>query len=265
MRKSLVLAVSVPVALWGCESAAGVEGGGNVAIRFATASSVPAASRASLSLSRSGADQLLVAGSNGTLTITDVRFILKEFKLERAEGECEGVEDDAEEACEKFEAPPAFIDLPLGSGTVLAAAHEVPAGRYSELKFEAEDIDLDEEDDDEKDEASRRLAQAVKAEFPGWPEDASMVVVGTFTPAGGTPVTFTSFFEAEIEVEKEFEPPLVVDDANRAVTVEVDPSAWFLSAGRVLDLSAFDFARTGKVIEFEAKMEDGFTKIEFDD
>ena len=265
MRKSLLLAAAIPLSLSACDDPVGTEGSGKVAIRFATASSGPSASRASFSLSGSAAEQLVVSGSNGVLTVTDVRFILSEFKLERAEGECEGLEGDAEDACEKFEAPPALIDLPLGAGAAVAATQEVPGGRYEELKFEAEDIDFDDEDDDEKGAAIRALAQTVKAAFPSWPEDASMVVVGTFTPTGGQPVAFTTFFEAEIKVEKKFDPVLVVDDANKAVTVEVDPSAWFLSGGRVIDLSALDFARTGKVIEFEAKMEDGFTKIELDD
>lgn len=265
MRKILWSAVLIPFALPACDNPAGSEGSGNVAVRFATSSPGASASRASFSLAASGAEQLVVTGSNGTLTITDVRFILNEFELERVEDDCEGLEGDAEDACEEFEAPPAFIDLPLGAGAVVAATQEVPAGRYEELKFEAEDIDFDEEEDDEKGAAIRTLAEAVRAAFPNWPEDASMVVVGTFTPTGGEPVPFTTFFEAEIKVEKEFDPALVIDDANRAVTVEVDPSAWFLSGGQVIDLSAFDFARTGEVVEFEAKMENGFTKIEFDD
>lgn len=265
MRRSLILAAVLPFALSACENPAGSEGSGNVAIRFATSSSGASASRASLSLGGTAAEQLVVAGSNGTLTITDIKFIVSEFKLERADAECEGLEGDAEDACEKFEAAPSFIDLPLGAGAVVAASQEVPAGRYEELKFEAEDIDFDDEDDDEKGDAIRSLAQTVRAAYPNWPEDASMVVAGTFAPSGGEPVAFTTFFEAEIKVEKEFDPPLIVDDTNKVVTVDVDPSAWFLSSGRVIDLSAFDFARTGEVVEFEAEMEDGFTEIEFDD
>lgn len=264
MRSKLALAALVPFALSACESPAGSAAGGNVALRFPT-TSLASAGGAAFSVSAAGTDRLVVSGTNGTLAITDVRFILNEFKLERAEGACEGLKDDEEDACEKFEAPPAFIDLPLGLGATVVASQEVPAGTYTELKFEAEDIDLDEEDDDREGAAIRALAQTVRAAFPAWPEDASMVVVGTFTPTGGQPVAFTTFFEAEIKVEKEFNPALVIDDTNRAVTVEVNPGAWFLSAGQVVDLAAFDFARTGKVVELEAKMENGFSKVEFDD
>ena len=261
MRPSLLFSVLAPFALAACDDPAGSEGSGNVAVRFATASS----SFSSALMSRSGAEQLTISGSNGVLTITDIRFIVNEFKLERTEGVCEGLEGDAEEACEEFEAAPAFVDLPLGSGPVIAATQEVPAGRYTELKFEAEDIDFDEEEDEKEGARIRALAQAVRIAFPTWPKDASMVVVGTFTPTGGQPVSFTTFFEAEIKIEKEFDPALVIDDTNKAVTVEVDPSKWFLVGTNVVNLAAFDFGRTGKVVEFEAKLEDGFTKIEFDD
>lgn len=261
MRKSLLSAVLLAFTLSACEDPTGRAGSGNVAVRFATAPT----SANGVSYSVSGSEQLVVTGSNGTLTITDVRLILNEFKLERLEAECDGLEGEAEDACEKFEAPPAFLDLPLGPGAVVAATQEVPAGQYTELKFEAEDIDFDEEDDD-KSAAIQALAQTVKAAFPDWPSDASMVVVGTFTPTDGEPVPFTTYFEAEVKVEQEFESALVIDDANRAVTVEVDPSGWFLGLdGSVFDLSAYDFATTGEVVEFEAKMENGFTKIELDD
>lgn len=259
MYKRILLAALVSLALPACDSATGT-GAGNVTVRFAAASATGSSSRALLNVSAAAGDQLVVTGANGTLTITDVRLIASEFKLERAEGACEGLEDEAEEACEKFEAGPMFLDLPLGAGAVVAASQEVPAGSYTELKFEAEDIDFDEEDDDDKGAAIQSLAQAVRSAFPNWPEDASMVVVGDFN---GKP--FTAFFEAEVKVEKEFDPALVIGDANRVVTVEVDPSAWFMSGGNVIDLSGFDFATTGKVVEFEAKLDDGFTKIELDD
>lgn len=269
MRKILLIAALVPIAISACDNPAGRAESANIAIRFATigsSSASTAASRASFALSALDGEALVVSGSNGTLTITDVRFILNEFKLERLEGECEGLDDEVEDACEKFEAPPAFVDLPLGSGAVVAATREVPAGGYTELKFETDDIDFEEEDDDEKGTAIQALAQSVRAAFPEWPDEASMVVVGSFTPDGQEPRGFTAFFEAEIKVEKEFDPVLMIDDTNRAVTVEVDPSVWFLGLnGMVLDLSAFDFATTGDVVNFEAKLSDGFTKIELDD
>lgn len=45
----------------------------------------------------------------------------------------------------------------------------------------------------------------------------------------------------------------------------VRPALWFVeSDGSVTDLTQFDFAASGDVVEFEAKFKDGFTKIEID-
>ncbi|HEV8600791.1 MAG TPA: hypothetical protein VGQ69_15625 [Gemmatimonadales bacterium] len=205
---------------------------------------------------------LVISGSNGTLTITDISLIVNEFELEGDEDACEaqGSDDD----CEEFEAPAAFVRLPLDGDRLVTVSTLVPAGTYHSLEFEVEDVDLDEPDDDAGDISS--VAAAVRAAFPNWPDEASMVVVGSFTPTGGQPVPFTVFFEAEIEIEKNFTPPLVVDQGNETITIELDPAVWFRRFdGTVLDLSAFDFLRTGDVVEFEAELENGFQTIEFDD
>lgn len=48
------------------------------------------------------------------------------------------------------------------------------------------------------------------------------------------------------------------------MTVTIDPGAWFARPdGTVLDLSRLDFARTGRVLEFEVEMEQGFRTVEF--
>lgn len=93
-----------------------------------------------------------------------------------------------------------------------------------------------------------------------------MVVVGTFTPAtpadGAQPAQagrfFQVYFEAEIEVELAFSPPLVIDGGARSVVVELLPHVWFKRPdGTVLDLSRFDFAATGRIVEFELEMAKG--------
>lgn len=205
---------------------------------------------------------LVITGSNGTLRITDISFIVSEFELEADEDACEAQESNGE--CGEFEAPPLFVRLPLDGDNLVAVTAMVPAGTYHELEFEVEDIDLD--DDEEEAGEIGTVAAAVQAAFPNWPDEASMVVVGTFTPTGGQPVPFTVFFDAEIEIEKTLVPPLVVDQSNETVTIELDPAVWFRRFdGTVLDLSAFDFAATDELVEFEAELENGFQKIEFDD
>jgi hypothetical protein len=207
-------------------------------------------------------NDLVITGTNGTLRITDISFIVNEFELGVDDDDCES--SGQGNSCEEFEAPPSFVRLPLDGDNIVAVTTMVPQGTFTELEFEVEDIDLDESDDDAGDIAA--VAAAVRAAFPNWPDEASMVVVGTFTPTGGQPVAFTTFFDAEIEIEKALVPALVVSQDNETVTVELDPSVWFRRFdGTVMDLSAFDFVRTGEVLEFEAELEDGFQEIDFDD
>ncbi|MGQ0704125.1 MAG: hypothetical protein ACT4PM_13420 [Gemmatimonadales bacterium] len=207
-------------------------------------------------------NDLVITGSNGTLRISDISFIVNEFELEADDDACESQGSD--DGCEEFEAPPVFVRLPLDGDNLVAVTAMVPAGTYHELEFEVEDIDFD--DDDEEEGEIEAVAAAARAAFPNWPEKASMVVVGTFTPTGGQPVPFTVFFDAEIEIEKALVPPLVVDQDNETVTIELDPSVWFRRFdGTVLDLSAFDFAATGELLEFEAELKNGFQEVKFDD
>lgn len=214
------------------------------------------------------AESLVIEGTNGMLVLDDVRFIVAEFELDRVEDDCD--DDDPSESppdddgCEKFEAPPAFVSLPLSGPGAVAVTQEVPADRYDELEFEIEDLD-----DDEEDSAHAALIAELRgeilAEFPEWPRDASVMVEGTFNPTGGAAIPFRAFFEAEIEIELELSPPLDLTGATapRTVTVQVDPALWFRRAdGTVLDLSQLDFARTGIVPEFEVEIEQGFTEIE---
>lgn len=208
-------------------------------------------------------DEIVVAGSNGTLTITDVRLLVAEFELNGAE--CGGSDDDEDgPECGGFEAPPSFVDLPLGTGAVAVASTDIPEGLYESLEFEVENLDLGEDDDP----TLAGLADAVRAAFPEWPDEASAVVVGTFTPTGGSPRPFTVFLEAEIEVELEFAPPLDVqaDGAGDALTVKVDPALWFARAdGTVLDLSVYDYGTTGEALEFELDLERGLDVEDEDD
>lgn len=238
------------------DDVAGPDGAGQVAVRFTTSGG--AAAGASYSLHAGGAP-LVIVGSNGTLTITEMRMIVAELELEREDDSDDCDTSGSGNGCEEFEAPASFVTLPLGSGAVTVATGTVPPGTYHELEFEVEDIDFD--DDDEDQQQIQAVAAAVRAAFPEWPENASLVVIGTFTPTGGSPQPFRVFIEAEIEVELDLVPPLVIDaaGASREITVELLPASWFKRAdGQVVDLSQFDFAATGKVPEFELEIESRF-------
>ncbi len=254
----------VAVALSGCDSTTGPgEDGARVSVSFRSggaAGASVAASGLGRVASSVGARALTLTGSNGTLTLDEVWLIVAEFELERAnDDDCDDAVDD--DSCEEFNAPPQFIQLPLDGGSAPAVSQEVPPDLYDELEFEVEDIELD---DDEDAGVVQALFNEIRALIPDWPEEASMLVTGSFTPTGGGAArSFRVFFEAEIEIEIEFEPALDLRDGQDAsVTVVVDPALWFARPdGTVLDLSQLQ----GQLVEFEAEFENGFTAIEFDD
>ncbi len=248
---SFVLVVAVAVALVGCDSAGPSTNGGDVEVGFSTTSAPTSAA-----LSKAD-DPLVVGGTNGdTLRIEDIRFIVSEVELE-------GEADSAEFETEK----PAFVDLPLNSADVVSVVNgRVPPGTYNEFEFEVEDADLD---DDENEEEVRQLREDIEnAGFANWPDEASLVVDGSFTPSGGTTRSFTTFLDAEIEVEIEMENrPFEVggDDPARQLTVNLSPSTWFVSNGNPVDLSADSYQNPddGELVEFEIEFEED-SEIEFD-
>ena len=248
----ILAALALPFVLAACGGLAGSpDDGARVTVAFAA--SAPAAlsgSASSAVVDAFQAEGLRIEGSNGVLDLSTVAFVVEEIEFD--------CDDDRVGPCADFETEPAFLDLPLGSGTVAATTRSIPAGTYDELEFEIEDLD----DDDGVDRSA--LLAEIRARFPAFPRDASMVVEGAFTPTGGAPITFQVFFEAEVEVELDLTPPLVVDAdgvADRTLVVDVQPGIWFLrSDGTVRDLSALD----GTLVEFEVEIEDGFAEVEFD-
>jgi hypothetical protein len=92
-----------------------------------------------------------------------------------------------------------------------------------------------------------------------------MMIEGTFTPTGGSPQAFRVYFEAEVEIEKTFATPLVIDGSSAGITLELRPDLWFRNGdGTVRDLSQWNWATTSNLIEFEVEFEQG-VRIEFDD
>ena len=132
----------------------------------------------------------------------------------------------------------------------------------------AEGDEVDEDDDDDVGMGSRiqTLLTQLRATYPDWPGRASMMVVGSFTPTGGTAQPFRVYFEAEIEVESALNPPVVVDSASAGIRVELRPDQWFKRTdGTVWNLAALDFVRTGQLVEFENEFEHGIEAHHDDD
>lgn len=236
----------------------------SVAIKFGTAapSMSPPSLLASAPMGASAAQGLMITGSNGTLDITDIRVIVEEFELEPVEvNDCDVDPEPAE--CADFEARYFFIDVPLTGSPVTVVQENIPVGMYDELEFEVDDIEVDSDDPEELADADliEALFNEVRAVFSDWPEKASMVIVGSFTPTGGSAVDFRAYFEAEIEVEFDLIPPLEVTEEglSQDLVIQLSPDLWFLQGdGTVMDLSQFDFPTTGLLIDFELEIEDGF-------
>lgn len=219
-------------------------------------------------------DTLTIEGSNGTLRIDDIRFIVAEFELEREDDDKNGDDnngdddngDDDDEQWEEFELEPFFVDLPLTNDEVISIGDsDIPGGLYEELEFEIEDLELN---DGEDEEAYGDLAEAIRSEFDDWPDDASMIISGTFTSSEGDERPFKVYADAEIEIEREFEPALEItsDDIEKMLSVRINPARWFeRSDGTVLDLSQYDWDETDDLLEFSAEFEDGVEEIEIDD
>lgn len=246
-----------PCVLAACgDSATGAGAGREVAIRFGT--TAPQASGAGSAAPAAG--QLVVDGDNGVLKLTGFRVIVAEFEVKGDDdvNPCDrlGVGED----CEDFNAGPMLVDVPLGGSPVTVSTGEIPPGSYREVEFEVEDLDEDEDNPAERPRIEA-LFQQVRAQFSDWPRDASALVTGTFTPRVngqlGTPRPFRVFIEAEIEVEVELSPPLVIDDASqtRSVSIELDPAALFRLGGNVIDLSQLN----GRLLELELEIEHGFS------
>lgn len=263
MRVRALTLILAALAAGACDDdATGPEENGEVAVRFRTASAATAAQAIV-----GGPAAATIVGSNGTLEIESIHMVVGKFKLEGSDEACPDFDDDEGELddCGDFESAPFLFDLPLDGEVVTVVTADVPAGSYDELEFEVEDVDLDDDDDEEEELAD--LLVELRALHADWPDGASAVVTGTFTPVGEAPRAFRTFIDAEVEIELDLAPALTVsEDGSAAVTVVLDPSVWFRTgAGGVIDLSAFDGVDDDDLLELEIELENGFVEVEVDE
>lgn len=270
--RNVLAALLAAVSLAACDDGQGVDGPGNVAVAFRAADGAVTSSQALSAPAGSPARQVTLEGTNGTLVLDEVYMIVDEVELDTVDDDCEdssSSNDDSSDdgpSCHDFEVGPRLVMLPLDGAPVTAFEASVAPGRYDELEFEIEHLD---DDDDEED---RARAEALRAEIlgmiPDWPNDASIYVVGTFQADGADAVAFRAFVDAEIEIELDLSPPLVVGDdglGDRELVVDVRPDLWFSNGqGGVIDLTAWDYDETGRILELEIEIEDGFIEVEFD-
>ncbi len=264
--KKFVLPLIAAAFLGGCADGAGPESSesSSVTIKFGVAGSTASAPSAAMFSVAGGqaAHPGHIEGLNGdVLDITKIWLIIEEFELEPVEHHC----DDGlggEEHCPKFEERFFFIDLPLDGNFTTVTTGEIPVGSYDELEIEVDNVHVHDDDSDEDAALIRELFDVIipAAGFTDWPEDASMVVIGTFTPAVGDLEDFRTFFEAEIEIEVEFDDdePLVVDGSDSSILVTLMLHRWFESGDGLLNLADSKFQDLDDLVEFELEIEDGF-------
>lgn len=243
------------VAVVGCDSTTEPRLG-EMSLRFRYDGGIATSSGAQ---SVTASTSLVIDGSDGArLEITDLRLVVDELKLERAENACEGLAEippELEDQCVRFEATPVFLPVPLDGDDVGTVQALVPEGTYVALKLETK-----------APASGSPLLEAIQGDFAEWPAQASAVVVGVYTPAdGGEARPFTVYFDAEVKAVLTLPEPFVVEAGTQEeILVFVDPAIWFVDGnGAVLDLSLFDFSAENPVVpKLEAKFEDMVTKIE---
>jgi len=259
-RKLFALSLlCAPLVMAACGSdSTGTQARGTVAVRMGVSS--PSALRAGGTAALGG--PLAVAGTNGTLSITGIQMVVAKFQLRGANDvACDrngtGVSDDE---CE-FQAGPFFVDVPLNGSRLDVTTGATPAGTYTSVRFRVKNLDIDDDDDHaDDDDATPAQVQAlfgqIRAQIPDWPQKASMLVTGTFTPTGGAPRSFRAFLRAEVRVTLPINPPLTVAEGSsgNAVSVVLDPAAFFKTGTTVIDLSQFN----GRLGEFKVETERGF-------
>jgi hypothetical protein len=271
MRLSKLVALSAVGLVLGCGDGTGPGGAGNVRIQFALGPGLGASRSGGSVLGGSAAAQqgVPIDGDNGALDITRIAVVVEEFELEPPEvADCD--ETPQPPGCVDFETQYFFIDIPVDGSQLTVLDQNAPAGMYEEVEVEIDELEVDEDDADDLANADiiQDLLSDIRSDpdLQDWPDQASMVVMGTFTPKDaqgnlGDPVPFTTFFRAEIEIEYEPPTPFEVSDGN-AVTVMVNLQLdlWFRQGNDVLDLAALQ----SELVELDLEIENGI-EVEIDD
>jgi hypothetical protein len=142
------------------------------------------------------------------VSVTRIRVALRDIELRSRDGSKRA----------EITLAPVVIDLNdlTSAGVQKVLDSTVPAGTYDKIKFEIH-----------RPLASDKVAGADDLVKAG----ASILIDGTFN---GTPFQFATALEAEQELEGKF----VIDATSQNITLNFDPSKWFLSGTTVLDPTA---------------------------
>jgi hypothetical protein len=186
-----------------------------------------------------GSDQVGDAsGAVEAVEVDRVMLVLGRVKLETAG--LEGTTDFVDERS-------VVVPLALNGSGVLAVDADPPAGAYKELEISVDKLEV-----------GHPAEQALIESFPGLRE-ASILVEGTLHRPGGAPESFRVAYDADIDLELGFVPPLIVDvieGREVLMSLVLDLSTWFRDeTDRLLDPTDPDnrsivMANIQKSIEF---------------
>jgi hypothetical protein len=157
----------------------------------------------------------------------------------------DSAQDNEDDECE-FKGGPFIVDLPLDGNTTITTEN-VPPGTYDSFKFKIDDLEGDDEDNATERTRTPDLLAQMRTVYPDFPSRASMVVKGT---QDGQP--FTVYFRSKMKIQDRISPPLVVP-GDQALTVKIDPTAWFKSGNQVMNLLALN----GRLVEFGEQFRNG--------
>lgn len=205
MRHTALAFTFVPLLLLaGCSDPSGPEGEHQVQVTAFARAADPGEESSSSSL---------------TVQVDRVLIVLGRVKLETAGGEESGADFVDERSV--------VIPLELNGAGELAVDADPPAGTYKELEISVDKLEVGHP-------AEQDLIQS----FPGL-SNASILIEGTVTRPSGSVEPFAAAYDADIDLEIGFSPPLLItgtEGQSTLLSLVLDLTTWFRDeAGRSLD------------------------------
>jgi hypothetical protein len=136
------------------------------------------------------AQRTFTDSTGNTLRLDQVELVLREVEFDRADGSenCSTGDDD----CEELESGPLLVSLPLDSGAPTVVIDTLlPVGTWKEAEFDVHKLDSDLSSD------------STFLEENNFPPNVSIRAQGSYTPAEGSPQSFT--FTSDLNAEREIE------------------------------------------------------------
>jgi hypothetical protein len=196
-----------------------------VSVSFSTgASTTPAFARLT---SPTASFDAAATPAAGVLVITKVQLVVARMELQRAGASCgstaaAGDDQNDDHECAELQVAPSVVEVPVNGTVVSPFTVNLPAGSYSAIEAKIRPVRAESEHG-----AGSSAFLTAHPELNG----VSVVVEGTYN---GTAFTYKGAPRAEFE--REFNPPLVVDDKPLNVTVAMDLASWFRTqSGAVID------------------------------